>query len=76
MTDGEKIARLSESLCWALAELRGLKTYMDRPERGEYGVECAVCRNEWFEESDLIEMDNARQLLNACGVAVTKHPKE
>lgn len=76
MTDAEKVARLSELLAWALCELYGLKKYMARPERGDYGVECAVCMGEWFEEGDLIEMDNARQLLNACGGSVPEHPKE
>lgn len=72
MTDAEKVARLSEALAWALCELYGLKTYMARSERGEHGVECAVCMAEWFDEPDLIEMDNARQVLNACGVSIPK----
>lgn len=64
MSEAEQIARLKESLAWCLTELYGLKKYMERPENGGYGVECAVCRSEWFEPEDLIEMDNARQLLN------------
>lgn len=67
MTDAEKMARLREALSWCIGELYGLKTYMARPERGEYGVECAVCRNEWFEQEDLIELDSARQILIATG---------
>lgn len=66
MSDAEKIARLKEALAWSLCELYGLQEYMKRPENGEYGVECAVCRSEWFEADDLLEMDNARQLLNVC----------
>ncbi len=64
MSEAEQIARLKEALAWCLTELRAVKLYMERPENGDYGVECAFCRNEWFEPEDLIEMDNARQLLN------------
>ena len=51
---------------WALGNLNDLKTYMERPERGDYGTECAVCMGEWLDRDALLEMDNARQLLDVC----------
>jgi hypothetical protein len=75
LTDAEKIMRLTNALSWALCELYGLKHYMARPENGDYGVECAVCRSEWFADEDLIEMDNARQVLIAAGGTLQSHAK-
>lgn len=51
---------------WALAELDSLKAYMTRPERGGYGVECAVCRNEWFNAGDREALEEARSALEAA----------
>lgn len=64
MTDAEKIEKLKAALSWTLCELYGLKRYMERPERGEWGVECAVCRGEWFEPEDGATMNKFRDLLN------------
>jgi hypothetical protein len=64
MSDAEKIEKLKAALSWALSELYGLQTYMERPENGDYGVECAVCRSEWFEPGDAERLDQYRNLLN------------
>lgn len=66
MSEAEKIARLKEALAWTLANMRELKKYMERPDNGDYGTECAVCMGEWFDQEALLEMDNARQLLDVC----------
>lgn len=75
MTDAEKVAYLNAALGWCVTELYGLKSYMARKENGEYGVECAVCRREWFDQSGLIELDNARQILEKCGGTLSIHAK-
>lgn len=67
MSDAEKFERMKSALSWALSELYTLKQYMERPENGEWGGECRVCRQEWFDERELVELDNARQVLVACG---------
>jgi hypothetical protein len=64
VTDAEKIEKLKAALAWALCELYGLQTYMERPENGDYGVECAVCMNEWFDPGDGIKLNEYRDLLN------------
>ncbi len=48
-----------------LANLDALDDYMKQPERGDYGVECAVCMNEWLEPEDRAVMEEARQALQA-----------
>ncbi len=48
-----------------LANLDGLDDYMKQPERGGYGVECAVCMNEWLEPDDRADMEAARAFLDA-----------
>ena len=64
MSDAEKIEKLKAALAWSLCELYGLKKYMERPDNGEWGVECAICRREWFEEGDTKMMDEIRSLLD------------
>jgi hypothetical protein len=64
LTDAEKIEKLKAALAWALCELYGLQAYMQRPENGEWGVECAVCRNEWFEPGEGDKLNECRDLLN------------
>lgn len=55
---------LREGLAWALCELYALKRYMERPEAGEWGVECSVCRNEWFDPDDIAKLDEIRAALS------------
>ena len=54
---------LRNGLSWTLCELYGLKRYMERPEAGEWGVECSVCRNEWFDSDDVAKLDELRAAL-------------
>ena len=52
-----------EALAWALLELQNLKDYCERPERGEWGVECSICRNEWFDAETLAKFTEAKAAL-------------
>jgi hypothetical protein len=56
-------AELLAALKEALANLDALDDYMKQPERGEWGVECAVCMNEWLEPHDRAAMERARALI-------------
>jgi hypothetical protein len=47
-----------------LANLDALDDYMKQPERGGWGVECAVCMNEWLEPEDRAVMEEARSALS------------
>jgi hypothetical protein len=38
--------------------------YQKRPERGDYGVECACCMGEMFEQSDVLAIDAARAAIS------------
>lgn len=59
----DRIERLERALAKVLPMLTDLDEYMKRPERGEWGVECAVCRNEWFEPGDLAAIEEATAAL-------------
>lgn len=59
----EEVERLSGLLGRLLANLDALDDYMKQPDRGGYGVECAVCMNEWLEPEDRAVMEEARALL-------------
>lgn len=57
---GEALGEARELMGAMLANLDALDDYMKQPERGGYGVECAVCMNEWLEPADREVMDRAR----------------
>ena len=48
-----------------LANLDALDDYMKQPDRGGYGVECAVCMGEWLEPEDRAVMERSRALTGA-----------
>jgi hypothetical protein len=53
---------LREALVKARAMLAEIDEYQQRPERGDWGVECACCMGEMFDGSDraaLAEIDAA-----------------
>lgn len=57
-----------KALEWAVRELEEWDAYQRRPERGDYGVECACCMGEMFDAADRDKLASAREALAAAKV--------